>query len=302
MEFRTLQYFLTVASEENLSRAADLLHVTQPTLSRQMAQLEEELGTQLFIRGRHLSLTEDGVMFRRRALEVVRLMDKLEQEFESREELSGVISIGCGGLNASCNLSQIMLDFHEIYPKIQYEIYANHADYVREQLDRGLLDFGLLMEPVDVVKYDYIRLKSREHWGIFMSADCPLAARECITRDDLKGLWLYTPGRLSICKELSAWLGEDLSELNIFGSGNLMISNTVQLLRGGAVYALTVDGAVSIFAGEQFTFRPLYPELSMSCVLAWKKQQPTSAAARAFLEYFRSCLDEDGKGWVRPEP
>ncbi len=288
MEFRTLQYFLTVAGEENFSRAAELLHVTQPTLSRQMAQLEDELGTQLFVRGRRLSLTEDGAMLLRRAQEVARLMDKLERDFSSKEELSGVISIGCGGLNASCSLSEIMLDFHSSHPKIQYEIYANSSDYVKEQMDRGLLDFGLLMEPVDVVKYDYIRLKTRERWGIFMSSSSPLASRKYITREDLKGLSLYTPGRLSIRKELSAWLGEDLSELNIFGSGNLMISNTVQLLCRGDVYALTVDGAVGIFESDRFTFRPLYPELSMSSVLAWKKQQSTSAAARAFLEYFRS--------------
>ena len=288
MEFRTLQYFLTVAGEENLSRAAELLHVTQPTLSRQMAQLEEELGTQLFIRGRRLSLTEDGAMLRRRAQEVAQLMNKLEQDFESKEELCGVISIGCGGLNASCSLSEIMLDFRKKHPKIQYEIYANSSDYVKERLDRGLLDFGLLMEPVDVVKYDYIRLKSAERCGIFMSSDCLLASKEYITREDLKDLPLYTPNRLSIRKELSAWLGKDLSELDIFGSGNLMISNTVQLLSRGDVYALTVDGAVGIFESERFTFRPLYPELSMSSVLAWKKQQPTSAAAREFLEYFKS--------------
>lgn len=164
MNPRSLQYFLAIVREENISRAAEVLHVTQPTLSRQMTQLEEELGTQLFIRGKHLTLTDAGVMLRHRAEEVVSLMDKIENEFQNQHEIGGIISIGCGGLNASHMLPAVMDGFWEKYPKVQYQLYTNRAEYVKEQLEQGLLDIGLLLEPVDITKFDYIRMNEREKW------------------------------------------------------------------------------------------------------------------------------------------
>ena len=165
MELRVLQYFLTVVQEENISRAAEVLHVTQPTLSRQMAQLEEELGVQLFVRGRHLTLTDAGVMLRRRAEEVTALMEKMQQELEGHADVGGVISIGSGGLMALQALSPAMAAFREQHPKVQYQLYTNHVEHVKERLEQGLLDFGLLLEPVDVSKFDYLRMGARETWG-----------------------------------------------------------------------------------------------------------------------------------------
>lgn len=150
MELRLLQYYLAVVREGNISKAAETLHVTQPTLSRQMSQLEEELGTKLFIRGKKIALTDAGVMLQRRAEEVTTLVGKIENEFAGKKEIGGVISIGSGGLYSSRILPEIMAGFRGLHPNVSFHLYTNSADYVREQLEQGLLDFGLLLEPVDI--------------------------------------------------------------------------------------------------------------------------------------------------------
>ncbi len=287
MELRVLQYFLTVVREENISKASEVLHITQPTLIRQISQLEEELGTQLFLRGRHLTLTDSGVMLRRRAEEVVELIDKIESEFEGQNDISGIISVGSGSLNSSKILPNVMKTFQQKYPRVQYELYTNNADHVKERLDKGLLDFGLLLEPVDIAKYDYIRLKDKERWGILMPADCPLAEKEYVTREDLYKLPLITSNRLSLQKEISNWFDNDLSQLNIFATYNI-ITNVAMFVSHGIAYALTIEGAVDLFNPNLLVFKPLYPELSMTSVLVWKKFQPFSSASNKFLEYLKS--------------
>lgn len=287
MDIRVLRYFLAVVREENISKAAEALHVTQPTLSRQMAQLEEELGVQLFVRGKRLALTDAGVMLRRRAEEVSQLMEKLEGEFQERDNVAGTISIGSGGLYSATLLPAILEDFRRKYPRVQYEFYTNSADNVKERLDRGLLDFGLLLEPIDIGKYDYIRMKEKERWGILMRAADPLAKKAYVTADDIRPLPLITTNRLSLQKEITNWLGVGLDQLNIFATYNI-ITNVAMLVDSGTAYALTIEGAVSLFEGTRMTFRPLYPELSMTSVLAWKKFNPVFGAAGKFLEYFKT--------------
>ena len=287
MEIRLLRYFLAVVREENISRAAEMLHVTQPTLSRQMTQLEEEVGTQLFVRGKHLQLTDAGIMLRRRAEEVVQLMEKIEDEFQEQEDVAGVISIGSGGLYSAYVLPEIMAGFRKKYPKVQYEFYTNNADDVKERLDRGLLDFGLLLEPIDVGKYDYIRMKDKERWGVLMRVDHPLARKEALTAEDVRSLPLITTNRISLQKELENWLGTSPEQLDIFATYNI-ITNVALLVDSGAACALTIEGAVRLFEGGSMTFRPLFPELSMTSVLAWKKFNPIFGAAGRFLEYFKS--------------
>lgn len=287
MELRVLQYFLAVVREENISRAAEVLHVTQPTLSRQMSQLEEELGVQLFIRGRHLALTDAGVMLRRRAEEVTALMDKIESEFEEQSEVGGVISIGSGGLLALQSLTPVMESFRQKYPKVQYQLYTNSAEYVKERLDQGLLDFGFLLEPIDVTKFDYIRMPEKERWGLLMQVDHPLAKKDYISREDLFSIPLITSDRLSIQKELENWLGDDFSKLDIFATYNI-ITNVVMLVNKGVASALTIEGAVNLFESHRVVFKPLYPELAMTSVLAWKKFQPNFGTAGKFLDYFKS--------------
>ena len=289
MEIRVLKYFLAVVREENISRAAEILHLTQPTLSRQMAQLEEELGVQLFMRGRHLKLTDAGVMLRRRAEEVVSLVDKIESEFEQQSDMAGVISIGSGGLSASHNLPEIMQSFRDRYPKVQFQFYTNSAEYVKERLEQGLLDFGLLLEPVDISKFDYIRLPQRENWGLLVKNDSALAEKKYITKDDLLSVPIITTDRLPLQKEMENWLGRPLSELDIFATYNI-ITNVAMLVNNGVASALTIEGAVNLFSGDKLVFKPLYPELSMTTVLAWKKFQPDFGAAGRFLEHFKSML------------
>lgn len=287
MELRILQYFLAVVREENISRAAEVLHITQPTLSRQMAQLEEELGTQLFIRGKHMTLTDAGVMLKHRAEEVVTLMDKIENEFAGQQEIGGVISIGSGGLNASHMLPAAMDAFRKKYPKVQFQLYTNSAEYIKEKLEQGVLDIGLLLEPVDVTKFDYIRMKNTEKWGLLLKREHPLASKPYITREDLIGEPLITTNRKSIQKELENWLGETVERLDIFATYNI-VTNVAMLVDSGVASALTIEGAVDLFCSDRMVFRPLYPELSMTSVLAWKKYQPNFGAAGKFLEYIKS--------------
>ena len=292
MEFKTLQYFLAVVREENISRAAEALHMTQPALSRYMLQLEEELGTQLFIRGRHLTLTDAGVMLRQRAEEVVSLMDKIEGEFEEQSEIGGIISIGTGGLNASRMLPPAIENFRQKYPNVQFHIYTNSAEYVKERLAQGFLDFGLLMEPIDVSKYDYIRMREKEKWGLLMRRDSPLAEKSCITKEDLYGIPLMTTDRVSVQKEFENWFGDEIGKLNVFLTFNI-ITNAIIFVSSGLVYALTIEGAVRSLDQEQLVFRPLYPELSASSVLAWKKFHPSFGAAGKFLEALKSMQKND---------
>lgn len=287
MELRLLQYFLAVVREENISRAADVLHVTQPTLSRQMAQLEKTLGATLFVRGRRFELTDAGVMLKHRAEEVVGLMTKIEDEFSHQREVGGVISIGSGGLYAMHILPPIMASFRELYPKVTFSLYTNNADYIKERLEQGLLDFGLLLEPVDVSKFDYLRMADRERWGVFMRKDHPLAAKEYIVKDDLKGEPLITSDRLFVQKELEAWFGDMYSELDIFATYNI-ITNAVNIVADGIASALTIEGAVRQFCSDRFVFKSLSPELSMSSVFVWKKFRSGFSAAGAFLDHFKT--------------
>lgn len=192
MELRTLQYFLTVAREENITRASEVLHITQPTLSRQMKQLEQELGTELFVRGRNFALTEAGMLLRRRAEEVIDLLYKIESEIAAADDVAGIISIGSGALKSSHVLPELISGFKKLYPKVSFEIYSNSSQYIKERLDRGLLDFGFLLEPIDIEQYEYIRLEQKERWGLLMRRGHPLAEQESVTCADLLSVPLIT--------------------------------------------------------------------------------------------------------------
>lgn len=289
MELRLLKYFLAVVHEENISRAAEALCITQPTLSRQIAQLEEELGARLFERGKRLSLTEAGMMLKRRAEELVALEEKIKEEFSARKEVSGVISFGCGGLNSFRELARAMEGFKKLHPNISYNLYANSAEYVMERLEQGLLDFGLIVEPTDVSKFDYVRLKTRDRWGVFMNAKNPLAKKERIEPGDLLGQSFSLSGRLSMQSEISAWFGGDLSKLDIFATHNLA-TNVSMLVESGTVMSIGVEGAVDLYDHEKFAFRPLYPEVISTSVLVWKRFQGSFTAAQKFLEYFKGAM------------
>lgn len=266
-----------------------MLHVTQPTLSRQMAQLEEELGCPLFIRGRHLELTNAGVMLQRRAEEVTSLVGKIEDEFAQKKEIGGVISIGSGGLYSSRVLPELISGFRKLHPAVSFHLYTNSADYIKEQLEQGLLDFGLLLEPIDMTKFDYIRMKDRERWGLLLRKSHSLAQKKAITKKDVWNETIITSDRFAIQNELINWIGKPLTELDILATYNL-ITNAVNIVDSGLASAVTIEGAVNMFATERLVFRPFDPELSMTSVFAWKKMMPGFGAAGAFLSYFKSML------------
>ena len=291
LELRLLEYFLAVVREENISRAAEILHVTQPTLSRQMKELEDELHTTLFIRGKRLTLTDSGVMLRRRAEEVVSLMKKIDSEFQQQEEISGIISVGSGGLKAAEILPELIERFRDRYPLVSFELHTGTADHVKEKLEHGLLDFGILLEPVDIEKFDYIRLPAKETWGLLMPADHLLAKEKVITRKQLKDLPLVVTSRTALKSEIEEWLRCPVSELDIVATMNL-INNAAPLAERGIACVLTIEGAATMLDPARFAFRPFTPELSMTSVLAWKKLSPYSGASGKFLEYIKSIHSE----------
>ena len=283
MELRVLRYYLTVAREENITRAADMLHITQPTLSRQMAELEEELNTRLFERtNRKIVLTESGMLLRRRAEELISLADKVQQEFQSGgDELTGLISIGSGVTAAvSACLPRLLQDYAQKYPQVRFELHTGTAAGIKDLLDKGLLDIGILMEPIEVEKYDFVRLPVKEVWGILMPADDPLAQKPAIAPGDLQDLPLIVSWRIRE-REAKAWFGGDTEHLNVFCTYDL-IDNAATLVEHRLGYAFVIQGALKPAPG--LTFRPLAPEVSNTSVLVWKRYQPSHPAVQKFIE------------------
>lgn len=291
MELRVLRYFLAVVREENITRAAELLHITQPTLSRQLAMLEEELGVKLMERGaRKIVLTNEGALLRRRAEELVALADKTEQEFASQSEtLEGRISIGSGEIAAVSALARCCEAFHEQYPHVAFDLLTANADVVKEQMDKGLLDVGLLLEPIDMDKYDYVRMAEREEWGVLMRPDDPLVSRDRLTAAELSELPLILPRRLSVQSELANWFGCDYSRLNVRFTSNLSTNSSV-MVRQGLGYSMVIQGSLPFLDEREITFRPLSPALFATSVLAWRRQQPFSPAATKFITFAKCFL------------
>lgn len=288
MEIRVLRYFLTVAREENITKAAEVLHITQPTLSRQLAQLENTLGVQLFIRGtRKIVLTNEGMLMRRRAEEILELVDKTERELiEQDEELEGVVVIGCGDLKAVQILPEIIRNFREIYPKVTFDLYTATADHVKDRMDRGLIDIGLLLEPINMDKYDFIRLNQKERWVVSMHPDAPLAKKDYVTAEDLAGVPLMMPHRLNVQSELASWFGDSYEKLNVIFKINLPANGSVMVYHRLA-YALTVTGSIEFWDNDKLVYRPLFPELTATSALVWKRHQPFGRAVEKFIEYLK---------------
>ena len=289
MDIRVLRYFLTVVREESITRAAEVLHITQPTLSRHLVQLEESLGIRLFHRGtRKITLTNEGMLLRRRAEEILELLNKTEKELAFQEEMvEGCISVGCGELAAVRILSELFQSFSKKHTRVTYDLFTATADQVKERMESGLIDIGLLLEPIDMDKYDYIRLGIREHWGVLMRPDDPLAGKEFVTAKDLAGLPVIMARRSHVQNEVSNWFGEYFKDLNILFKSNLPTNGAV-MVQEGLGYAMVVRGLVdSLWDEEKICFKPLYPELSATTVLAWKRQQPFSRATEMFIEHIK---------------
>ena len=291
MEIRVLRYFLAIVREESITKAAELLHITQPTLSRQIAQMEEDMGVKLFDRGtRKIVLTNEGLLLRRRAEEILELVDKTERELaEQDEKVEGTVSIGCGDLAAVQMLPELIKKFRERYPAVNFDLYTATADHIKDRMDRGLTDIGLLLEPINMEKYDYIRLNREEQWVAVIPPDSPLAKLEYITPEDLRGMPLILPRRLNVQSELARWFGDEFEKLNVVFTSNLP-SNSSIMVHHGLACSLIIQGSISFWDKEKIVYRPLSPRLTATSVLAWKRKQPFGLAAEKFIKYMKENL------------
>ena len=285
MELRVLKYFLTVADEGNITRAADILHVTQPTLSRQLIELEDELGTALLIRGkRSVTLTDEGFLFKQQAEMIVELSDKLEHTFKDKEDVvCGTIRIGASEAVGCRALALYMKEFREKYPDVQFDLYNGMADNIKEMLERGLLDLGLVLEPVDTAKFEYVRLPQKEIWGLLLRKDHELAEKETLTVEEIRQYPLIMPGRENAKEEVLHWMQCEERHLDIPAFYNLL-SNAALLVEAGMGCAVCLDGALSIHADPNLCFRKILPEHTTRSVILWKKNHLFSQAASLFVQ------------------
>lgn len=289
MELRTLKYFLTVAKEENISKAANVLHLTQPTLSRQLMDLENELGIKLFIRGnRKVQLTDEGKLLCKRAEEIMTLVDKTEQELNHSDTIiNGDIYIGGGETDAIRLIAKTAQHLQRKYPNIKYHIFSGNTDDVTERLDKGLLDFGILIEPTDLTKYEHLQIPTTDTWGLLMRKDSNLASYQTITPKDLKHIPLIISRQSLVDEAISNWLTESSKNLNIIATYNL-IFNASLMVEEGMGYALCLDKLVNTTGDCELCFKPLSPPLESKLSIVWKKNQVLSKASQKFLQALKN--------------
>lgn len=298
MEFRVLRYFLTVAREGSITGAANSLHLTQPTLSRQLQDLEKELGQTLLIRGKHkITLTPEGMILRKRAEEIVDMVEKTEAEFNSISDvIGGDIYIGSGETDSMKYIASVMKDIQQEYPNVKFHVYSGNAEDVIEKLDKGLLDFGVLIQPIDLSKYDNITLPEKDLWGVLMLKSSPLAKKEFVTLEDLVSVPILASRQMS--KKYSAesgfldWFGDAFEHLNIAVTYNL-VYNAAIMVKAGIGYAVTLDKLVNTTGDSDLCFRPLKPKLESGLDIVWKKYQVFSPAAKLFLDKLSESLQKE---------
>ncbi len=291
MELRELKYFLAVAREQSISKAAEALFITQPNLSRQMQNLEKEIGQQLFIRGtKKITLTDVGQLLRKRAEEIMELYNQTEAELHTPiTDISGDIYIGGG---ESYVMGLIAKAAHSVqcdYPNVKFHIFSGDSGTVSERLDKGLIDFGIFIEPFDLSKYDHLRLPLYDTWGVIMRKDSPLAQKEYITPEDLWDKPIIR-SRQSIGKnKIGEWFKKSEEELNIVATGNLLYNMSL-LVEEGLGYAVSLDKILNTSGNSNLCFRPLYPQLISHLDIAWKKYQVFPKCAEIFLKRLQENL------------
>lgn len=290
MELRVLQYFLAVAREQNISAAAHSLHLTRPTLSRQLKEMEEELGKQLMIRGgRKITLTEDGMLLRKRAEEILELVGRTEKEImHSGNTVNGDIYIGTGETDGVRQIVSAAKQLRERHPGIHFHIVSGDAVDVCERLDKGLLDFGILLGDLDKTRYHYMELPMKDTWGVLMRRDSPLAGQDTVSPRDLWDKPLILSRQVDNKSGLYRWLRKEPTELHTVATYNL-IYNASLMVDEGLGYAFTLDKLVNT-TGSNLCFRPLNPKLELGMHLVWKKSQTFSKAAELFWEQLQEHL------------
>lgn len=285
MDFRVLRYFLTVAKEQNFTKAAEQLHITQPTLSRQIAALEEELGTELLVRsGRTVTLTEAGVFLKRRALEILDLEERTIEELEgSNGPVEGTVTIGCGEFSAVEALAEICKGYKKKYPLVRIALHTATANTIHEMMNKGLVDIGLFMEPVNTQEMDYIRVLNSDRWVVGMRPDDPLAEKEYIEKADLLDKPLILPEREGVQNELANWFGKDFHRIRIAFTSNLGTNAGVMAARGLG-YPVSIEGASKYWRRDLLVQRELFPPITSNTVIAWRRNIPNSRAVDCFIE------------------
>lgn len=291
MELRVLNYFLAVARQQSISGAAESLHLSQPTLSRQLKELEEELGKQLFIRGsRTITLTEDGMLLKKRAEQILDLVQKTEQEIALTDTVAGDIYIGTGETESMRFIAKIARRLQEEYPDIHYHIISADADFVSEQLDKGLIDFGIIIGSSNALsKYDYLKLPVRDSWGILMHRDSHLAEKKYITANDLINEPLIVSRQALESNDIKRWMMTDPEKLNIVATYNLIYNASI-LVSEGLGYAFCLDKLVNVSGNCSLTFRPFLPQTELNLYIAWKKYPQLNKAADIFLKAIEESI------------
>ena len=292
MELRVLQYFLAVAREQNISSAAESLHLSQPTLSTQLKALEEELGKQLLIRGtkgsRKVLLTEEGMLLRKRAEEILELVRMTEREISlSNEVIAGDVYIGTGESDMIRIFARAAKSIQEKYPDIHFHILSGNAAFVKDYLDRGLIDFGVVYSPVDTTVYSSIKVPIRDTWGVLMRKDSPLAQEDVIQPQDLWDKPLILSAQKTDAWPMSSWFGQDITRLNIVATYNLVF-NASLLVEEGLGYVVCFDKLINVSGDSKLCFRPLSPKMEAEASIIWKRYQLLSKAAQKFMD----CLKE----------
>ena len=296
MELRVLEYFLAVAREQNITAAAESLHLSQPALSRQLREMEEKLGKQLLIRGvkgsRKVILTEEGMILRKRAEEILSLVRRTENEItQSDETIAGNVFIGTGETETVRLFAKVAKKLQQKYPDIRYNISSGNAEHVLEYLDKGIIDFGLLFTEIDAQKYEAIPVPIKDTWGVLMRKDSPLAEKETIRPEDLWDKPLIVSHQKGDDRYLNQWLQREESELHIVATYNLLF-NASLLVDEGLGYALCYDKLINT-KGSNLCFRPFSPGLEARGFIVWKKYQVFSKAANIFLQYLQELLETE---------
>lgn len=286
MDIRVLRYFLAVAREENITRAAESLHISQPSLSKQLMELEQETGKQLLVRGkRKITLTEDGVLLRKRADEIVKLLEKTEHELSANSsQVSGEVAIGGNPTNTILNAASTLRTEN---PEVQFRFYSSDATDVVERLEHGSLDLAVFLEPIDNVKFNFISLPDTAKWGLLVPDSCELAKKQYVQRADLLSVPLIFHRRAGLQRIITRWAETDIDNLNITATYNVASGSPERFVNSGLGYYLTIEDQLPECLGDSVCFRPLFPELNVTYALVWKRTAVLSKASRAFVHIVR---------------
>ena len=288
MEIRSLRYFLAVAREENITHAAESLHISQPSLSKQLMELEQEVGKQLLVRGkRKITLTEEGVLLRKRADEILTLLEKTERELNADSmQIGGEVSIGGDPTPSVLNAAAAI---RRTFPEIRFRFYSSDATDVTERLDHGSLDLAVLLEPVDTTKYEYLSLPDSGRWGLLLPESSALTGKSGVAREDLLGIPLILHQRIGLQQEIAHWAQTEVEQLHIAATYNIVNGDPAAFVQSGLGYLLTTDDHLPKQLDAGLCFRPLFPALALRYALVWKRYTVFSKAAETFLRAFREC-------------